>query len=348
MKNKYKYKVSVVVPCYKVEKYISRCIESLINQTLKDVQIICVNDGSPDNTLSILKEYKEKIGENFIIIDKKNEGVWKARVDGIKSASGEYIAIVDSDDYVEANYLERLYSTAKNKSADIAICGFSRIDNETGHVFSKEMNNFEGHDIYIDKNPEDVISINGALWNKLYKSDIIKKVKLFEEVPIVLEDMMMFLLILINVKKISFINDCLYNYMVREGSAISTITKEQQKISENAMIALRKMYEESNEELIEVIDSLAFLHFGISLMFRLSYSPEIDMKEELKKNRLYLDNNFPYWNKTKFLSIIYCLSHRGRNLKVAIMKKVYTFHALKIFLKFYKFMINKLKIDIKW
>ena len=158
----------------------------------------------------------------------------------------------------------------------------------------------------------------------------------------------MFLLILINVKKTSFINDCLYNYMVREGSAISTITKEQQKISENAMIALRKMYEESNEELIEVIDSLAFLHFGISLMFRLSYSPEIDMKEELKKNRLYLDNNFPYWNKTKFLSIIYCLSHRGRNLKVAIMRKVYTFHALKIFLKFYKFMINKLKIDIKW
>lgn len=71
MNSKFKYNVSVIVPCYKVEKYISRCIDSLLNQTLKNIEIICVNDGSPDNTLEILKKYKEKFGENFSIIDKK-------------------------------------------------------------------------------------------------------------------------------------------------------------------------------------------------------------------------------------------------------------------------------------
>lgn len=348
MKNKFKYKVSVIVPCYKVEKYIARCIESLVNQTLKDVEIICINDGSPDNTLNILKEYKEKIGENFIIIDKKNEGVWKARLDGIKISSGEYIAIVDSDDYVEMNYLENLYNTAKNKNADIVICGFSRIDNETGHVFSREMNSFEGHDIYINKNPEDIISINGALWNKLYKSEIIKNIKLLDNPPIVFEDMMMFLLIVMNVKKISFINDCLYNYMVRKGSAISTITLEQQKLSEDTMIILRKIYKEYNEDLVQIIDSLAFLHFGISLMFRVSYNKKINMKDELKKNREYLNINFSTWRKNRYLSINYCLRHNCMNLKVAIMKKIYILNMLGIFLKIYKFMIDKIKIDIKW
>lgn len=348
MNSKFKYNVSVIVPCYKVEKYISRCIDSLLNQTLKNIEIICVNDGSPDNTLEILKKYKEKFGENFSIIDKKNEGVWKARVDGINIAKGEYIAIVDSDDYVETNYLERLYNEIKKQKADIVICGFSRIDNETGHVFSKEMNTFENKDIYTSKNPEDIISINGALWNKLYRADIIKKAKLFEKPPIVFEDMMMFSLIFMNVKKISFVNDCLYNYMVRKDSAISTIAKEQQKMSEDSMVILRKIYEENNKELVPVIDALAFLHFGISLMFRLSYNPSINMKNELKKNKEYLDSNFLTWKKNKYLSFIYCLKHGGKNIKVAIMKKIYDFNMFGIFLKFYKFMIEKLKIDIKW
>lgn len=343
-----KYKVSVIVPCYKVEKYIRRCLDSIINQTLDNIEIICVNDGSPDNTLEILTEYKEKYNNNFKIINKKNEGVWKARFDGVNISQGEYIAIIDSDDYVDKNYLKRLYDTALEKKSDIVICGFSRIDNETGRVFSKEMNTFEGKEIYMDKNPEDIISINGALWNKLYKAELFKDLKTFATPPIVFEDMMLFTLITMRVKKISFINDCLYYYMVREGTAISTINKDKKKLSEETMVILRKMYSEYNENLVSVIDSLAFLHFGISLMFRISYDKSFNMKEELKLNRKYLDENFPTWRKTKYLSLWYCIKNKGKNLKVAIMKKVYIFHMFGIFLKIYRFMIDKLKIDIKW
>ena len=84
-------KLSIIVPCYKVEKYLPRCLDSLLNQTLEEIEVICINDGSPDNCLKILKEYQKKYSSKLVIIDKKNEGVWRGRKDGIKKAKGELI-----------------------------------------------------------------------------------------------------------------------------------------------------------------------------------------------------------------------------------------------------------------
>ena len=109
-----KKKLSIIVPCYKVEKYLPRCLDSLVNQTLEDIEIICINDGSPDNCLKILKEYQKKYKDKIVIIDKKNEGVWRGRKDGIKKATGEFIGFVDSDDYVDVTFAEKLYSKARN------------------------------------------------------------------------------------------------------------------------------------------------------------------------------------------------------------------------------------------
>ena len=113
-----KPKVSVIIPVYKVENFLRRCLDSVVGQTLQDMEIICVNDGSPDNCLNILKEYQGKY-DNIVIIDKKNEGVWKARVDGIQKATGEYITFIDSDDYIALDCIEKLYSVAKKDYADI-------------------------------------------------------------------------------------------------------------------------------------------------------------------------------------------------------------------------------------
>lgn len=114
-------KVSVILPVYNSEKYIATTLESLINQTLKEIEIICVNDGSKDNSIQILKEFEIK-DERIKIIDKENQGVWKARMDGIKKAKGQYITFIDSDDYVKENFLERLYKSITENSSDVAIC----------------------------------------------------------------------------------------------------------------------------------------------------------------------------------------------------------------------------------
>lgn len=274
----------------------------------------------------------------------------KAEQIGIAIAKGEYIGFVDSDDYVALDFIEKLYKAAKKNEADIAICGFDRINLETKQKYSTEMIQYEGKDIDMSVNPENTISINGALWNKLYKAQILKNIKNIQNPPKVLEDMMFTMLALLKTKKITFIGESLYYYMVRPDSAMSSITKEQIELTQNAMIEVKKTYEksENGKKLIELIDCMAFLHFGISLMFRISYDKNCNFKEELKSNKEFLDKNFSTWRKSKYLNLSYSITHGFSNIKVCIMKKIYILNLFTLFLKFYRFMIEKLKIDIKW
>ena len=345
-----KPKVSIIVPVYKVEKYLRRSMDSLVNQTLDGVEIICINDGSPDNCLSILKEYKEKYSDkNIVIIDKKNEGVWKGRFDGIKAATGEYIGFTDSDDYITLDYAEKLYNAAKKNNADISVSGFYRVDTDTEHVYSTEMTGFEGKHIDMKKNPEEILSINTALWNKLYKAEILKNMKNLEKPPRILDDMMFLLLVYLNTNTIEFINDPLYYYMVRQDSIMGQIKKEQIESTENAMLEIKKIYskDKKGKKLIEVIDTMAFLHFGVSLMFKMSDDKK-NFKQVLKDNRKYLDSNFPLWRKSKYLNLSYTISHKFANFKLAVVKKIYVMHLYRAFLAVYKFILRTFKIDIKW
>ena len=121
--NKKQPKVSVVVPCYNVEKYLPQCMDSIINQTLKDIEIICVNDGSTDSTLRILQKYAEK-DKRIKIIDKANSGYGASMNKGFSEANGEYLGIVESDDWVEPDMFENLYNLAKSNDVDVVKSNF--------------------------------------------------------------------------------------------------------------------------------------------------------------------------------------------------------------------------------
>ena len=116
-------KISIIVPVYNVEQYINRCIDSLLGQTLKDIEIILVDDGSPDQCPQICDEYARK-DSRIKVIHKKNNGLGYARNSGLELATGEYIAFVDSDDYVNINMYEKLYNETINNNFDIVYCGF--------------------------------------------------------------------------------------------------------------------------------------------------------------------------------------------------------------------------------
>ena len=148
-------KLSVIIPVYKVEQYLEKCLDSLVNQSLKEIELICINDGSPDNSSQILQRYHQQYGDKIVIIDKPNEGVWRGRMDGIKKAKGQYIGFLDSDDYVKPGYAKKLYQSAKETEADIVVCGFSRIDLETNKVYSNEMCK-KRRDIIIGENTDDL------------------------------------------------------------------------------------------------------------------------------------------------------------------------------------------------
>lgn len=339
--------VSIIVPVYKVEKYIRRSLDTLVNQTLKNIEIICINDGSPDNCPSILREYQQQYPEKIVIIDKQNEWVRKGRFDWIKKASWEYIWFVDSDDYVTLDFAEKLYLNAKENNSDMSIGGFYRVDTDTGHIFSKEMTSFSNKKINMKQNPEDILSINAALWNKLFKSEVLKNIETLENPPRILDDMMFLLLSYLNVNNISFIEDPIYYYMVRSDSIISQIKKEQIESTEKAMINVKKIYEKNInwKSLIEVLNSMAFLHFWISLMFRLSLDK--DFKNIVKSNRAYLDKEFSGWRQSKYLKLSYSISHKFSNFKLAVVKKIDELWIFIFFIKFYNFILKTFKIDIK-
>lgn len=169
-------KVSVIVPVYNVEKYLKRCLDSLINQTLSDIDIICINDGSKDSSLQILEQYAQK-DSRIVIYNQENSGLSVARNTGLEHASGEYIGFVDSDDWVDLDFYEKLYNSAKNNNADIAVADFIR-----EHP-NKKPKRLKLKEEKIYTTPEDKFMIckvhrEGCVWNKIYRTEFIHSINL--------------------------------------------------------------------------------------------------------------------------------------------------------------------------
>lgn len=125
---KEKTKISVIVPVYNGEEFLSQCLDSILAQTLQDIEILCVNDGSTDNSLKILKDYAKK-DKRIQIINQKNQGQSVSRNKAIKIAKGEYLSFIDADDYINEQFLEELYNSAIKENADIALGNIVRIEN---------------------------------------------------------------------------------------------------------------------------------------------------------------------------------------------------------------------------
>lgn len=159
-------KISVIVPVYRVEKYLERCVNSLLGQTLSDIEIILVDDGSPDGCPALCDEFAKKDGR-IKVLHKENEGLGLARNSGMSLAVGEYIAFVDSDDYVKSEMYRTLYEAAQRENADIAMCGLCCIG---GIMSAKEndvqnINCFDGYTVFDGKEGIDrlMLDISGAL-----------------------------------------------------------------------------------------------------------------------------------------------------------------------------------------
>ena len=341
-------KLSIIVPVYNVEKYLRRCLDSLVSQSLEDIEVICINDGSKDKSLDILLKYEKKYNDIIRIINKENEGVWKARFDGVKKATGEYIGFVDSDDYVNEDFALKLYSNAIRNDSDISVCGFDRIDLETEKLYSREMCKKSKFNFEIKKNPSYLLMLNGAPWNKIYKRELFDNMYKMNNIPRVLDDLMFQQLLYIHAKKVTFVNESLIYYMIRKDSIMNSINVDWLPSVYKSMIELRNYYKEENKSLLEYVDTCSFLHIGISLMYRLSNNKDVDFKQLLKENDNYLKKNFPKYKKSKYIKLYYIITHKGVNFKLWVVKIFYNLGLFRLFLRFYKHMIKRYQIDIKW
>lgn len=343
-----KVSFSVVVPCYRAEHHLPACLDSLLNQTLEGLEIICVNDGSPDGTLNILRDYQRRHSDTIVVIDKENEGVWQARLDGIALAHGEYIGFVDSDDYVESTYAEILYSAAVSQDADVVVGGFERTDLDTGTVLSRELCTPRSPFV-IEGNEGRVIEINTAPWNKCFRASLLKSMPPLEQPIEVLEDVMFHLLAYLNsYATIAFVPRPLVHYMVHADSAINTIRNDQVSSILAAFVEVRDIYSERRPSMIPALDAIAFLHLGISLVFRMSCNPAYDISSLVSHITAYLDGKFPTWRHSPYISLRYALKNGSSFMKLRIAQLAYRAHSMRAFLACYRFVIDALHVDIKW
>lgn len=211
--------ISIVVPVYNVEKYIDRCIKSLINQSYTMVEIIIVDDGSTDESGEICDTYIGK--DNRIkVYHKKNGGLSDARNYGIDRCTGNYVTFVDSDDYVDQFYIELLYRTLKDYSADISICDCQYVFDDK---FVCKNNNqscvkvFSTYDAVIEALN---IRLRQSAWGKLYKREMFKNIRF--PIGLYYEDLAIFYTLLLKSKKVAFIDSPSYYYMIRSGSIMQS------------------------------------------------------------------------------------------------------------------------------
>lgn len=340
-------KLSIIVPCYKVERYLKRCLDALLAQTLQEIEIVCINDGSPDHCLEILRDYEKK-DARIRVIDKENEGVWKARMDGIRHSLGEYIGFADPDDFVLPDYALKLYRAARSHAADIACCGFDRVDESGTKRYSREMTRFAYECFDFRNDPGLLLEVNVALWNKIFCRKLLTSMGTIDAPPGALDDVMFSQLLYLHAKRIAFVKDSLIRYTIRQDSIVSSVRKELISGIRKAMLAVRKIYEREDQALLPYLDTAAFLNLGISLTHRLQGESRKDLQRIVGKNIAFLNRFFPFWKNSPYLKLSYVLTHKGANLKLYLVHKICKLRLLGDFLRMYGKLTAGLGIDLKW
>lgn len=220
-------KVSIIVPIYNTEKYLKRCIESIINQTYSNLEVILVNDGSTDDSIKICKEYAKK-DSRIILVNKENGGLSDARNKGLDLATGEYISFVDGDDFIHISMIEELIKVSEAENADIVHCDYEVVD-EQGNILGINNKTYAE-----DKklNAEEAIAghiieykIKVVAWNKLYKKELFKELR-FKK-GYIYEDEFLFPQIISLSKKNIYLNKKLYFYV----SCCGSITKSKMNLN---------------------------------------------------------------------------------------------------------------------
>lgn len=291
-------KLSIIVPCYNVEKYIGRCLNSLMAQTTDDFVVLAIDDGSTDQTFKILQDYQKEYPQQIQLYQKENGGIASARNYGLALVETEYFGFLDSDDYICETMLEEMLDKAQRTQAEVVVCGF-----EWTYENKKKKNTVTIEGPY-STGKEMMLGLFATLWNKIYKTSFVKGTALTFPDGYRYEDASFLYRLVPHVRHIEFIEKPFINYVQREGSITHTHNekvKDMVHVFQDILSYYQKenYYKEYKDEL-EYIFIRFFL--GNSFLRTVQIKDVEDRKITLELSWKMLDENFPNWKKNHYLS----------------------------------------------
>lgn len=306
--------ISVIIPIYNVENYISQCLGSIVNQTYSNLEIICIDDGSTDNSAKIISNFSI-LDKRIILITQNNEGVSVARNKGIAKSTGEFITFVDSDDYLEPNAIEIIYKHFKTPDIDFVSFGHRSFSTES--ILSSP----ESSQTSIYKNPRTFFShkswilyISVTAWSKMYRTSFIKSNNLLFPIGLLNEDTAFHWSCISYARKIVLASEIVYNYRIRLGSIMSTIRERRKNIGLHFLYNLDVIYEcWSKNKFIESNRNLFQYLFEIHVRLSFTYANQSDIDTLYYKIKFYSKK----WGiEPRKFTLAYDLLHRKKTNKL--------------------------------
>lgn len=299
-------KVSIILPIYNVEKYLDRCMESLFNQTLEDIEIIMVDDGSPDNCPQMCDEYAKK--DNRVkVVHKKNAGLGYARNSGLEVAKGEYIAFVDSDDYVGLNMYKTLYDRAEADKCDAVFCGFRTEVRQNKWVYSDEVDAdklWRGKDVQLFM--LDMIASGAgvkaerlyqmSVWHSIYKRSIIEDnhLRFVSEREVASEDIPFQIDYLSKANTVAYIKETFYSYCLNGTSLTATLKPE--KYARYKQLRACLLTKSSDAEYVNRVNRL-FIGYTRSHLYDIinsAWKNKVAMMKDIQTDKVWKEINQSY------------------------------------------------------
>lgn len=344
-------KVNVIVPVYNVVQYLPEFLESLKKQTFQNFDIWVVDDKSTDHSRELLFNYRDKFGDKFhIICNKKNVGLCQTRNIGLDACTtrGEYVIMLDSDDYVSSDFLEKMLTAAERNHADITICGLERFDDRTGKVICREMIH----------NPEGAITdiehfslmgyLNPVVWNKLYRWDVLKDTR-FTAIKRS-EDTVFLFTILPRIHTICFINEVLYHYRVRGSSLSGAINEEIYYSMLDGFVETKQYFENKIEDYGQFMDLFTvqmFIRCGLGGACRLSFRNLRKTRFYVSYTKKYMDKYFKEWRVNSYLSFSQFWKKKTYEKALCIAAFLYKANMFGLFVYGYWFVSIVIKKDMR-
>lgn len=302
-------KISIIVPVYNAEKFLGRCLESVLAQSYKNFEVICIDDGSIDNSLKILYELAQK-DSRIKIFSQKNQGSSSARNSGLQKISGKYVCFIDSDDYLEPDFLADLYYEAYERTADVVMTATKYIK---GQKIKKDKINTQ---ICTSFNEKVKALPHGGACNKIYKAELLQKNNLTFPEGLYWEDNLFTIMACYYAEKMSVINGAEYNYVNNPESNIHNIEKIQKR-KDDCLIIARKIVDFADEKHLSVKDKECLIDF----CFRSFICAKDLLSQTYAQNLSDIFSHSPYLRKLRrkqifkhFIKKIFCFLKNKRKV----------------------------------